>query len=267
MPASGKTAGRALKRIFKQDDILSKIEEQPASFSLLMNSTRMKIFIHLCQNPCDHTRSISRAIETSLTTVNWHLGQLLEYDYLEARMLNRKKLYWPTGLLMIEDTEMVGCLRHDIPPKILNILSKNPGARQKLIIKKMSMKQQNIDFWLKKMEKCHIIQRKGKGMGTTFHISEHFAAKIEEYEKAARQLSKKVLELLYNDGLMPKNARFKGYRLGVDIKLPSGKRRIHLECSPLAVARQSITARSSITTSHVARQSITASKTARGLRS
>ncbi len=251
MPASGKTAGRALKRIFKQDDILSKIEEQPASFSLLMNPTRMKIFIHLCQNPCDHTRGISRAMETSLTTVNWHLGQLLEYEYLEAKMVNRKKLYWLTGMLKPEDAEMVSYLRHEIPPQIIEIISHNPEARQKLIIKKMQMKQQNIDFWLKKMEKCQIIQCKGKGMGMTFHISEHFTSKMDDYDKAARNYSKQIIEILHYDGLMPKNARFKGSRLGVDVKLPSGKRRIHLECSPLAVARQSITA----------------SKTARGLRS
>ena len=94
-----KSAGKALKRIFRQDDILSKIEEQPASFSLLMNPTRLKIYIHLCQNPCDHTRSIARAIETSLTTVNWHLGQLLEHEYLEAKTINGKKAYWPAGML------------------------------------------------------------------------------------------------------------------------------------------------------------------------
>ena len=241
-----KTAGNALRRIFKQDDILGKIEEQPASFSLLMNPTRMKIFIHLCQNPCDHTRSIALAICTSLTTVNWHLGQLLEYGYLEARMVNCKKLYWPAGMLMStgvtvpEDAEIISCLRHEIPPKILNIISKNPGARQKHIVEKMQMKQQNIDFWLNKMEKCRIILRKGKGMGTTFHISEHFTAKITDYDEAARIFSKVILKLLYNDGLMPKNARFKGSRMGVDVKLPSGNRRIHLECSPLACSRGQI---------------------------
>ena len=259
MPESGKTVGRALKRIFKQDDILSKIEEQPASFSLLMNPTRLKIFIHLCQNPCDHTRSISRAIETSLTTVNWHLGQLLEYEYLEAIMVNRKKLYWPKDMLKSKDAEMISYFRHEIPPMILEIIRKNPGARQKLIVEKMQMKQQNIDFWLKKMEKCKIILRKGKGMGTTFHVSEYFTTMIDYYDKAARHYSKAILELLYNDGLMPKNTRFKGSRLGVDIKLPLGKPRIHLECSPLAVARQLTTA------SNVARQFITASKSIRGL--
>ncbi|MCK5642033.1 MAG: winged helix-turn-helix transcriptional regulator, partial [Gammaproteobacteria bacterium] len=212
-------------------------EEQPASFSLLMNSTRMIIYTHLCQNPCDHTRSIARAIKISLTTVNWHLGQLLEYEYLEAKMVNRKKLYWPTAMLKPEDAEMISCLRHDIPPKILGIISKNSKVRQKLIVENMHMKQQNIDFWLKKMENSQIIQREGKGMGMTFHISEYFTSKIDDYDKAARNYSKQILEILHYDGLMPKNARFKGSRLGVDIKLPSGKRRIHLECSPLGGLR------------------------------
>ena len=102
------------------------------------------------------------------------------------------------------------------------------------------MKQQNIDFWLNKMRKCEIILRKGKGMGTTFHITEHFESKITEYDRAARQFSKDVLKLLYNDGLMPKDARFKGTRLGITLNLPSEKKRIHLECSPLASVRSLI---------------------------
>jgi len=240
MPESGRTAGRALKRIFKQDDILSKIEEQPASFSLLMNPTRMKVYIYLCQNPCDHTRGIARAIDTSLTTVNWHLGQLQEYEYLETKMMNRKKSYWPAGMLRPEDAELASCMRQKIVADILKIICRCPEIRQNEIVRKMAMKQQNIDFWLKKMVACGILERKGKGIGTTFQFSKSLAGKVKNYDKTARTYSKIILELLYNDGLMPKNARFKGSRLGVDIKLPSGKKRIHIECSPLASARRCV---------------------------
>ncbi len=241
-PESGKTAGRALKRIFKQDDILSKIEEQPASFSLLMNHTRMKIFIHLCQSPCDHTRSIARAIETSLTTVNWHLGQLLENEYLEAKAVHGKKVYWPAGMLISKDAELVNCIRQDIVLAILRYLSQTGDTRQKEIVKKMNMKQQNIDFWLKKMISCGILKRKGKGIGTTYHVSKNLADKVAEHDSKARTFSRIVFDLFYYDGLMPSNSRFKGSRVGIDVKLPSGKKRIHLECNPLAVARQFMTA-------------------------
>ena len=231
------SAGKALKRIFRQDDILGKIEEQPASFSLLMNSTRLKIYIHLCQNPCDHTRSISRAIETSLTTVNWHLGQLLEHEYLEAKTVNGKKAYWPGGMLVSKDAELVNCMRQDIVPQIMRKIS-NEGARQKDIVKDMNMKQQNIDFWLKKMISCGILERKGKGMGTTYQISKKLAKKVAEFDSEARTFSRIVFDLFYYDGLMPSNQRFKGTRVSIDVKLPSGKNRIHLECNPLAIIRR-----------------------------
>ena len=231
------SAGKALKRIFRQDDILSKIEEQPASFSLLMNPTRLKIYIHLSQNPCDHTRSIARKIETSLTTVNWHLGQLLEHEYLEAKKIDGKKVFWPAGMLKPQEAKLVNCFRHDIVPKILQNISQS-GARQKDIVKKMNMKQQNVDFWLKKMISCKILERKGKGMGTTYHVSKFLTGKVADYDKVARTFSRIVFDLFYYDGLMPGNKRFKGSRFGIDVKLPAGKKRIHLECNPLAVARR-----------------------------
>ena len=144
----------------------------------------------------------------------------------------------------------------DIVPAILRNISQD-GARQKDIVKKMDMKQQNIDFWLKKMISSRILERKGKGMGTTYHVSKNLADKVAEYDSEARTFSRIVFDLLYYDGLMPSSQRFKGTRVSIDVKLPSGKKRIHLECCPLAVARQSITA------SHVAGQSITASHRSR----
>jgi len=234
---SGKTAGKALKKIFRQDDIFGKIEAQPANFSLLMNPTRLEIFIHLCQNPCDHTRSIAREVKTSLSTVNWHLGQLLEYGYLEAMPVKGRKLYWPRGMVAIEDAEMIGCLRHGAPPGILRIISRDHGVRQRTIVESMHMKQQNIDFWLNRMVECKLIHRNGRGMGVTFHISEYLAGRMIEYDNSARSFSRNISELFRNDGLMPKDVRFRNTRLGVDIKLPTGRRRIHLECSPLASVR------------------------------
>ena len=50
-PESG--MGRALKRVFHQDDYMRKVEEQPARVSFLMNDVRRSIFIHLCANPCN----------------------------------------------------------------------------------------------------------------------------------------------------------------------------------------------------------------------
>ena len=234
---SGRTAGRALKRIFKQDDILGRIRQQPASFSLLMNPTRLNIFIYLCQNPCDHTRSIARNIG-SLTTVNWHLKQLLEHGYVEAKVVNQKKLYWPKGMLLDNDLELIGCMRKDLARKIIGTISQKGEIRQKEIVKTLGVRQQNIDFWLLKMMDCGLIVKKGQGIGATYAISKESAKKVKRYDEKARAFSMTIMQLLHNDGLMPEKKRYKGTRLSVQVNLPDGKRRIHIECSPMAAIRR-----------------------------
>ena len=233
-----RTAGKALKRIFRQDDILSRIEEQPASFSMLMNPTRLRIFIQLCQYPCSHTRGLSRDLDISLTTINWHLGQLVEYGYIESKSDQGKRLYWPIGMLEMEHVGLIGCLQNDIPDNVLKTLSRSPGQRQMDMVSELNVRQQNLDFWLRRMQKLEIIERRGKGIGTTFYISGKLADIVESYDSTAKSYSEFLFNLFTQDGLRPIRPRFRGSRLGMDIRPPAGKRRIHLECSPLASIRR-----------------------------
>jgi predicted transcriptional regulator len=235
--SSGKesSAGKSLKRIFRQDENLKKIENQPASISMLMNSRRMDIFLHLCQNPCDHTRSIARKMGENLTAVNWHLGQLFQKGYIESANIKGKRVYWPTGMVMPGDVEMVKTLRNGWALQIFKAISESEvGARQKSIVIKMQEIQQNVNVWLEIMTSVGLLEKVGQHMGTRYRIPAKMSEKVAEYDNTAKQYSETVLSTLKNDGLMPNKSRLRGSRLSVNVKLPFGTKKVSIECNPLA---------------------------------
>jgi predicted transcriptional regulator len=238
-PGKESSAGKSLKKIFRQDETLKKIENQPASVSMLMNPIRLSLFLHLCQNPCDHTRSIARNMGVTLTGINWHLGQLFQKGYLESINIKGKRVYWPTGMVMQEDILIVKTIRNEWAQQIIKVISENNGeTRQKCIVSKMQTIQQNVNVWLDNMTTDGLLEKHGHRMNARYSVATKIPLKVAEYDDAAKGFSANILISLRNDGLMPNKPRFRGSRLSVNVKLPSGKRRLNIECSPMAPLRR-----------------------------
>ncbi|MBA3045131.1 MAG: hypothetical protein KKH41_03905 [Candidatus Thermoplasmatota archaeon] len=235
----GESAGRILKKIFRQDDRVGKIEPQTASVSLLMKPLRLLIFTHLCRNPCDHTRSIARKMEMSTSSINWNLGQLLAGGYIESRGMDGRNIYWPKGMMEAEDLALAGMFRFQWPAKILKIIHGSGNSiRQKDIVSSVGLRQQNVEFWLRKMVFVGILGKKKIDKHVVYFITGKFREKVRHYESRSKDFSRIVFGILKKDGLMPKSQRLRGSRFSVDIKLPKGIKRIHLECNPLALANR-----------------------------
>jgi hypothetical protein len=228
-------AGKSLKRIFRQDEPFKKIESQPATVSLFMNRKRLSIFLHLCQNPCDHTRSIARSLGIGLADANWHLGQLFQKGYVESVKLKGKRVYWPTGMILPNDIEIVKTLRNDWAQQIVNMISESGGdTRQKIVVAGMEEIQQNVNAWLGILTSVGLLDKTGHRMNARYRIAAKIPLKVAEYDYAAKRFSAIILNLLRNDGLMPKKARLRGSRLYVNVKLPSENIKLSIECNPLA---------------------------------
>lgn len=233
------SAGKSLKKIFRQDETLKKIENQPASVSILMNPVRLSIFLHLCQNPCDHTRSIARNMDVSLTVINWHLGQLFRNGYIESTNIKGKRIYWPAEMILPDDLPIVKILRNDWANKIIKAISDNGGdARQKELVEKIQVIQQNVNVWLVSMTSAGVLDKVGHRMSARYRISTKIPIKIAEYDDAAKCFSVNLLDLLKKDGLMPKKTKLRGSRFSVNVNLPMGNRRLSIECNPLAQLRR-----------------------------
>ena len=233
------SAGKSLKRIFHQDESLKKIQPQPASFSLLMNPVRLSIFLHLFRYPCDHTRSISRNVGFSLGAVDWHLKKMIQSGYLKTAILNGKKMYWPIELVKTADTPLIQTFRNDWSIRILKIVACcDNSPKQSEIVEQMHEKQQNVDIWLAKMVSTGLLVKNSRGMGARYRANPEIAVRIREYDETAKNTAKFIIQLLRNDGLMPAKYRLRGSRLSVTVMLPTGHRRLNIECNPLAILKK-----------------------------
>jgi len=232
--AGSKNFGRALKRVFGQQDILKGIEEQKAVISFLMNEKRRALFSHLCQHPCDHLRGIARALDISATGASWHLRTLVDAGYVEHAEIKARKVFWPKGMVLKRDIGLVACLRRPYPLKMLVIISKRGPARENLLVSELGESQQRVNHWLDWLVGVGLLARKGKARQTRYVISDKLLKKVGGYETRAIPQSERLLSLLEKDGLMPRKPFFRGTKLSVEIKLPAGKQRIRLECDPFA---------------------------------
>jgi DNA-binding MarR family transcriptional regulator len=228
------TAGRTLKKIFRQTDGLPRVREQPASESLLMNSSRFSIFTNLFEQPCDHTRSIARKVDGSLTGINWNLGQLAKAGYVESFTVDSRKIYWPAGMLEHIDAPMIRLLTMPWGMIVISMIGAAGKSSQHEIRKAMHESQQTVESRLRKFESVGLIQSTGEGRARRYTLSSNASSLSKKYTARSRDFSKTVWSLLRNDGLMPAKRRFTGTKLSGDVFLPSGKRRIHLECNPVA---------------------------------
>lgn len=230
--------GRALKRVFRQEDLLRKIEPQPATESFLMSDSRRRIFQHLCQNPCDHVRGVAKATGTSAPASGWQLNALKKAYLLESITLRRKKVYWPRDMLDYQDIPAAEMFRRVWAGQLLALAlrTQKNGMTESEAVEELRESQQKVNNWLGLMSLVGILAKSGAGRGARYKISSDFIKKVRYYEARAEGYSVFLLGLVETDGLIPKGPRLTGTTLSVNVKLPSGRRRLRLECNPLATA-------------------------------
>jgi DNA-binding transcriptional ArsR family regulator len=107
-----RSLAKALRRKIGLDEgILAKIEAKRGESSLLMNPSRRKIFEHVCNHPCSHLRTISRATGYSTQTVRWHLRKLMEGGLISESSNGRKKFYSPLkNIIQSEECDVLAIL-------------------------------------------------------------------------------------------------------------------------------------------------------------
>jgi predicted transcriptional regulator len=234
-PAQKTKMGKALLRVFRQEDLIKGVEEQPASVSFLMNEVRRSIFLHLCLKPCDHVRGIARSLEMSPPGVSWHIKRLYNAGYIENKLVGRKSVFWPTGMVLINDIRKFVVLRKAEYLHILKIMAAHKdGVKEYEFVRQLGTKQQNVNLWLKALVTEDVLMKQDGGRGARYFISPKLSTLVVEYSLRVKDYATYLQELLETDGLRPKKAVVRGTRLYVEVSLPAGKQKLSFECSPLA---------------------------------
>jgi hypothetical protein len=209
-----------------------------------MNEARLNIFLHLCDCPCDHARGFAQRLGIAPTAAAWHAKALLRTGILESAFSKGKALLWPQGMVKPDDAAMVGELTRDRGLGILDAISRAGGKASPAQIAGMTRQsRQMIAARLEGLESSGVVRREGSGRAAAYSVSERAAAAAAGYREAARDCSARLLAILEGDGLFPRGAVFKGTVLRVDVSLPSGRRRLKLECDPLAHLERTLRAR------------------------
>jgi predicted ArsR family transcriptional regulator len=234
-PTEKSEMGRALKRVFRQDDLLKGVEEQPASISFLMNDIRRAIFLHLCKNPCDHVRGVARTLKMSAPGATWHLERLCDTGYVEKKTVGRKNVFWPSKMLRKSDVNMFVHLRKRKHLKVLKVVSTGPdGVKEAEIVTQLGVKQQNVNIWLKTLLSENLLSKEGSGRGAKYLIPQELIKAAELYRARAKDFAELILKLFETDGLRPKKPVIRGTVLSIELLLPKGNERLRFECNPLA---------------------------------
>ena len=229
-----RSAGKALKKAFRQEDLFEGIEPQFAKVSLLMNPARLEIYLYLLANPCHHLRGISRALELSAPTISWHLNKLHHSGYIEASKSGSKNIFWVTGMIDQGDIERFAAINI---PKLVQILkfavNAGDGFREKDIVKTGADDQQLVNIRLKKLVDIELLRREGTGIQTTYFLSDNVRQMNLRYAAKIQHMSSSLITVFGADGLRPKLIRKRGHKLTVELTLPEGNRTLTMDCNPM----------------------------------
>ncbi len=226
--------GKALQRIFQQEDLIRNIEAQDSTNSFFMSDIRREILFHLVGSPCDHLRGIAGHVSVKPPSANWHLSLLSEAGIVKSSTFRNRKVYWITGLIDNEHLEYLSLLRDKLDHDILRSLAIDGEMRENTVSREFEIKQQTAFKRLHYLENAGLIKGSGKGHGKLYAISQLLHELDSHYKDKAYDNQLAFMELLIKDGIRPKLRKRNGSLLYIDLNLPGGNERRKLQFNPIA---------------------------------
>ena len=125
----------------------------------LKHNKRELIFKYIVDNPGIHQIEISRALNISPTTVNYHLRRLCKKGLLTKIKDNNYLRYYSSEKVGNFTKKVLNVLRQETACNIIIFLIGNTCASQKELSFHLEKHPSTIDFHLKKLIKMDIIKR------------------------------------------------------------------------------------------------------------
>lgn len=94
--------------------------------SVLLHPLRRKIYSMVFQTPGSNFSKISELLQTSNSTLLWHLKRLEKSGYLKSVKLSGKRVYYPASLRSEQAEEIIQILNNDTAKRIFLYVLNNP---------------------------------------------------------------------------------------------------------------------------------------------
>lgn len=206
--------GKALEEVLSGEED----EERAGLESVLMSPIRQNLFVFLCKYPGSRLRRISSGNCISQSTASWHLRRLEEASYVTRRRIHNRSIFFPTGLVDIEDSELLELLNRETAKDLLLLVLTRPGLSQRELANTLGVSDQSVQRLVRQMEQHNLISRVTDGRFVRFFVSDGLKkAKDRNYERE-REFRRDVLRKLENDGLEPRIIRQSSSEFMVEIQ-------------------------------------------------
>lgn len=225
MPQIGEALKRAveLKPQEGQDDRTRK-----GPTSALMNANRRKIFQFLCMRPCSRIERISESISLSRSSVSWHLGALINSGYVQIFLDNKKKAYYPSGLISTSNLRIYSVLGGEHYMAIYHVVLRSPGADAGLIMNEVGVTAPIITACLKNLLEIGMITRVMDGRHVRYFPTEKYMSILRDERVANKEFIRLLIRKMADEFLKPELTDLKGSNLVIEIKILSQKERIEI---------------------------------------
>jgi DNA-binding MarR family transcriptional regulator len=206
--------GKALEEVLSGEED----EDRAGLESVLMSPVRQNLFVFLCKYPGSTLRSISSKNGISQSTASWHLRRLEEASYVTKGRIRNRVIFFPTGLVDPEDSELLELLNHETAKGLLLLILTRPGLSQRELANILRLSDQSVQRLVKRMELFDLISRVTDGRYVRFFASDGLKKAKDRNYKREKEFRRDVLRKLENDGLEPSIIRQSGSKFMVEIQ-------------------------------------------------
>lgn len=139
---------------------------------ILAVDARRRLYEFVRKNPGIHLREIARALDLSITLVDYHLRFLEKHDLVSASMDGEYKRYFPRSLpgdaearpaLSDAEKQILSVLRQPVPFRVLAFLLERESASHKEILAQVPVSGSTLSHHLRKLLHARILDRSERG--------------------------------------------------------------------------------------------------------
>jgi DNA-binding MarR family transcriptional regulator len=226
--------GSALKRAFRQDDILSKVEPRTASVSSqLMHPGRMALFSRSTFRPCSGLRQLASGAGMSAPVAARHLLRMAGAGLVTKVAAGNKAAFVPLGLVEDADVGIFALLSGEKPRRAMRLVVRGASPNQRDLAAKLRTYQQEAEAVLSRLESAGLLERTKRGREVRYAPSARFVAMADAYERRAPAFEARLLVALERDGVAPRRKGRRGCSLKVEVDRGEGRAMVEFQTHPL----------------------------------
>jgi hypothetical protein len=226
--------GRALRRAFRQDDLLANIvPRKPGTSSQLMHPVRMALFARSTFRPCSGLRSLARHAGVSAPVAARHLARMDAAGLLSGGRLGMKKVFAPLDMIEPSDAAVFSLLSEDAPRAALRGVVLGAAPNQRDIARKLRTYQQEAALVLSNLVGAGLLDANRSGRESRYAPSVKFLAMAEAYERREPEFRARLLSALDSDGVAPRVVGRRACALLAEVDRGESRVRVAFQMNPL----------------------------------